>query len=220
MLGPRTSKTFQEYIDTVFKTYVLQQLDLADRLDILWDTYIPDSLKAATRAKRGQGVKRKVTATSSVPSNWQSFLRVDANKTQLFHLLSEQVASIAPDGKQVYSTFDDRVLASIDVEKSLIKPCKQEEADTSLVLHVLDAANKGHQHITVRTADTDVVVIIVSHLHYIPASEVWVSFGVGKHQRYIATHEIATALGPSRSKSLAIFHTLTGCDVTSRISIY
>ena len=44
-----------------------------------------------------------------------------------------------------------------------------------------DAAHDGHEEIMVKTADTDVVVIIVSMLHNIPASEIWISFGVGKH---------------------------------------
>lgn len=215
MLSPRTSKTFKDYIDTVYMPFVQQKLEHVDRLDIVWDTYIPDSLKAATRAKRGTGLRRRITPTSAIPSNWQSFLRVDENKTQLFHLLAEQVTVTEIEGKEVYSTFDDRVLCTSNTDKSHIEPCTQEEADTRLVLHLSDAANKGHQNITVRTADTDVVVIIVSNLHLIPVSKVWISFGVGKHHRYIAAHEIAASLGPCKAKSLAVFHAFTGCDVTS-----
>ena len=46
----------------------------------------------------------------------------------------------------------------------------------------------------VRTTDTDLVVLVVSQMHNIPATEVWLAFGVGKHFRYIAAHEIARQL--------------------------
>ena len=31
------------------------------------------------------------------------------------------------------------------------------------------------------------------------AREVWISFGVGKHHRYIAAHAIAATLGPTKA---------------------
>ena len=81
-------------------------------------------------------------------------------------------------------------------DKVQIEPCSHEEADTRLVLHLLDAAHASHEKIMIRTCYTDVVVIILSKLASIPmAREVWISFGVGKHHRYIAAHTIAATLG-------------------------
>ena len=57
MLPTGTSKTFQDYIDSVFLPYISKQLKHVDRLDIVWDVYIQDSLKAATRDKRGKGLR-------------------------------------------------------------------------------------------------------------------------------------------------------------------
>ena len=56
MLHPETTKTFQDYADMVFRSYILSQLQNANRVDIVWDVYMEDSLKAATREKRGKGV--------------------------------------------------------------------------------------------------------------------------------------------------------------------
>ena len=52
--------TFQEYADKVFIPYLSQQLQHATRVDVVWDRYLPDSLKESTREKRGKGVRRKV----------------------------------------------------------------------------------------------------------------------------------------------------------------
>ena len=49
MLKPCTTKTFQNYADLIFIPYVKSQLQTADRVDIVWDIYIPDSLKTETR---------------------------------------------------------------------------------------------------------------------------------------------------------------------------
>lgn len=48
MLNPGTEKTFQYYADSVFVPYAKSQLEKTSRLDIVWDVYIPDSLKGPT----------------------------------------------------------------------------------------------------------------------------------------------------------------------------
>ena len=43
----------------MFIPYVKKQLESATRVDVVWDTYVPDSLKESTREKRGKGIRRK-----------------------------------------------------------------------------------------------------------------------------------------------------------------
>ena len=43
----------------------------------------------------------------------------------------------------------------------LLAPCKHEEADSRMMLHVQYAAQHGHHQILVHTVDTDVVVLAV-----------------------------------------------------------
>ena len=45
MLKCGTSKTFQEYADTVFAPYISTQLQKHCGVDLVWDVYLPDSLK-------------------------------------------------------------------------------------------------------------------------------------------------------------------------------
>ena len=84
MLHPRSSPTFAKYYAEVFAPYVLRWLDEHERVDIVWDVYNKGSLKSSVREKRGTGMKRRVTMATKIPGNWQSFLRVDANKQELF----------------------------------------------------------------------------------------------------------------------------------------
>lgn len=94
MLQPRTARTFDDYFNTVFKFYVLKHLDMANRVDLVWDVYLEDSLKRSQREKRGSGQRRKVLGTTKIPNDWQSFLRVDDNKDELFKFLANKVLHV------------------------------------------------------------------------------------------------------------------------------
>jgi len=85
---PATAKSFNEYAQEVFTPYVLSKVWQTTRLELVWDRYLPDSLKGTTMAKRGKGVRRRVVGGASIPGNWASVLRVDDNKTELFSFLS------------------------------------------------------------------------------------------------------------------------------------
>ena len=54
MLNPGTSRTLQEYGERVFAPYICAQLEKSSRIDLVWDVYLPTSLKASTRQKRGK----------------------------------------------------------------------------------------------------------------------------------------------------------------------
>ena len=69
-LKPAASKTFEEYVQQIFIPYMSTKLQTVSRLDLVWDTYVADSLKGSTRAKRGQGVRRRVVAAAAIPENW------------------------------------------------------------------------------------------------------------------------------------------------------
>ena len=91
-LAPRTPKTFEEYAREDILPKVEYYSTKHKRTDIIFDVYHQSSLKAEARCKRGKAIRRRVTATSKTPSNWQSFLRYSTNKTELFHFLAWQRA--------------------------------------------------------------------------------------------------------------------------------
>ena len=192
MLNPGTSRTFQEYGERVFAPYIYAQLEKSSRIDLVWDVYLPDSLKASTREKRGKGTRKRTAPSTVMPKNWKDFLRVNENKTELFAFLSRQTVHLSvAEGKEIYATDGSGVLCSpAGSYLARLAPCSQEEADTRLLLHVADAVQKGCKKVTIHTVDTDVVVLAVALFSKIAPDELWVAFGVGSRFWYIAIHKM------------------------------
>ena len=163
MLSPRLSKTFQDYTDDVFMSYIVQQLNSVHRLDVIRDVYIAENLKTSTRQKRGHGQQRKVSPSAPIPSDWKGFLRNDANKQDLFAFLAKEIEKCKVSGKQIVSTCHENVVCSPgDISLGNLAPCTQKEADTRLLLHAADCVKQEHSIIIIRTFDTDVVVLAIS----------------------------------------------------------
>lgn len=97
--------TFQEYADMVFLPYLNTQFARTQRVDLVLDVHLPSSLKAATRLKRGTGMRKKVTASTQMPKQWKNFLRDNYNKTDLFgFLINAAVESTLEVDKELYAT--------------------------------------------------------------------------------------------------------------------
>lgn len=219
MLRPNVSSTFGDYKEKVFLPYLLSLLNKVQRVDVVFDVYYRESLKLQTREKRGVGARTRVTAATKIPANWQEFLRVDYNKTQLFNFFTDLcLTDLMPSGKTVIMTCGDGVrIYGTDITVSDIEPCNQEEADTRIILHCFHAASCGMKKISVRTVDTDIVVLAVSFFSSLNLCELWFHFGVGKNIRLIPVHELSAAIGPRRCAALPAFHALTGCDTVSSL---
>ena len=60
MLKPGTSKTFDDYSQGIFIPYIKKQLQIATRVEVIWDRYFAQSLKSYARENRGTGSRIKV----------------------------------------------------------------------------------------------------------------------------------------------------------------
>ena len=127
-LKPLAAKTLDDYAVKV--------------LDIVWDQYRENSLKSQTRNKRGKGIRRRVDASTSLPGNWQEFLRINANNIELFAFLVKHITQMVTT-KQVVTTNGLEVLCIPSWDTSRLVPCDHEEADTRMILHLADAVNEG-----------------------------------------------------------------------------
>ena len=166
--------------------------------------------------QRGKGVRRRVMPDTKVPGNWDSFLRVDANKTELFHYLAMQAVEVHHDDKLIVCTRGSDVVSSSETyDTSRLAPCTHEEADVKLMVHAADLSSQGHRRVMIRTVGTDVLVLAVAVYPQIEVDELWVAFGAGKNMRYIAVHSIVAFLGEAKATALPAFHAFTGCDQTS-----
>ena len=77
-------------------------LQSSNRIDVIWDVYKADSLKECTRAKRGKGVRRKVSGQTKLSPNFKDFLRDSKNKEELFNFLTHKISNCDyPEGKVV-----------------------------------------------------------------------------------------------------------------------
>ena len=62
MLRPDSAKTFSDYVKQVFSPYIKSQLHHVSRMDVVWDEYHSESLKAETRRRRGKGSARPLAS--------------------------------------------------------------------------------------------------------------------------------------------------------------
>ena len=88
MLKPIGVKTFQDYATHVFLPFIKAKLQNVQRVDIIWDVYVEDSLKSTARENRGKGVRRRVAPSNAIPGKWQEFFRLSDNKTELYTFLA------------------------------------------------------------------------------------------------------------------------------------
>ena len=84
---------------------------------------------------------------SIAPTNWHSFPRLDENKIELFHYLSQYlVKSHGQNNTHLVCSFDTMSISSDpDTDLLFISPCNHEEADTRVFLHTKCMALKGHK---------------------------------------------------------------------------
>lgn len=216
-------KTFGDFADK-FASAVFSYIhdkSASTRVDVIFDRYLRLSIKSDTRKKRAGGAQQAVhrmVNSRDVPMvrNWKQYMSLGENKSDLANFLSEQlklkaetkgveivIAGGFSEGKTVYSSTGRKVehLQST-----------QEEADTRLILHGVDACQQGFERLVYVCRDTDVLVLLV---HFLPklSNEVWMRTGTRKQYRYVAVHDINVPSNVSRN--IPAFHALTGCDTTS-----
>jgi hypothetical protein len=215
MLKTGCVKTFADYANEVFVPFMASQT--ATRVELDWDRYDNESLKATAGEYQGIGVRCHDAASIPVPRNWPALLRSNDNRTEFFSFLTKAVSDMPLEpGKQLVLTLECGVLTlPLRDYTSMLNPCTQEEADMRMILHAADAGQNGIKRIIIRTVDTDVVVLAIANKQHIACDALWIAFGAGKHFRYIAAHELAAALGASKAKALPVFHAFTGCDTIS-----
>ena len=83
-------------------------------------------------------------------------------------------------------------------------------------MHLANAAVHGHSKAYVHTVDSDIVVLALRFFDTLGLSKLWVGFGTDKKCRDIPVHSLHAGIGPSKSITVILFHSLAGCDTTSQ----
>ena len=105
----------KDYYQDVFQQYIELQLKEVTRVDVVWNRYLPNSLKQSTRQRRTQNQstqRQRVDDNSPIPSNWESFLRSEQNKDELFSYLAKCMQSYHCNGKVLISTLGKLVVTT------------------------------------------------------------------------------------------------------------
>ena len=66
---PGAAKTFDDYASEVIVPHIKTYADRYFRVDVVFDVYLENSLKAETRQKRGSEARRKVVGNSRPPKS-------------------------------------------------------------------------------------------------------------------------------------------------------
>ena len=93
----------------------------------------------------------------------------------------------------------------------------QEEADTKILLHAVDATASGAKSIKIFSPDTDVFVLALRRYPELCADTSFVT-GRGQRHRNIQLRPTVGALGAARTAALPGFHAWSGADFTGNFA--
>ena len=113
------------------------------------------------------------TVRTPIPkSEWNSgFLKIEDSKKELFSFISRHICKSDLNGTLLLSTYFDGVLTNRNFDVSGLQPCNQAEADTWILLHLANAAVRGHSKAYLRTVDSDIVVLALRFFDTLGLSE-------------------------------------------------
>nr|XP_046473659.1 uncharacterized protein LOC124214934 isoform X3 [Neodiprion pinetum] len=197
----------------------------ASRIDVIFDQYFTPSIKGYERSMRFESAQLEYTIAGPEqvrPSDFVKELKNSNFKEALvdffiLHWASDEMAPFIGN-KIIHINFRkchsftvneaNKVMSSINEELS----CPEhEEADNKIVYHACKINYEAN--IVIRTVDTDVAAIMLSHMHRLnDGSHVWMLTGAGNNLRYVDLTKIHAKLGESICRSLPGLHAFTGCD--------
>ena len=218
---------------------IINSICPSDRLHIVYDSYIEDSIKESERCRRNLVQPLDfygIDMSSKMPVQTDRFWASNINKQELQKLSRSYLQEVSQSEKKdiVLSGYVDHELKEMqcveiqineqtgDSKEIVIEElCSMlEEADTRIIPHLYYDASKGHKRFVVVSNDTDVVVLILFYTHLLLSKglhELWIKYGVGDHVRFLPMHYLAKKLGPHQCSVIMKAHILTGCDVTSKV---
>lgn len=91
----------------------------------------------------------------------------------------------------------------------------QEEADTLMILHAVEAAREGST-VHIYSQDTDVLLLALRHVPLL-GEKAALLMGTSYRRRLVLLKPIYDSLGEEKARALCKRHALTGCDTTGYI---
>ena len=120
--------------------------------------------------------------------------------------------------KIAIATKNEKLLTNLEADLSeIVMPdCHHPEADTRIVLHVLNCIENGVDEVYVRSNDTNVVVLLVGYmpnfLEINSSAKIVAQCGVGLKTYSLSINTLAEYVRKEGCKELSFLHSLSGCD--------
>ena len=224
--GPSGVATYQDMAGRFFG-YILNSSRGALVMHIVFDKYLPDSIKNQNREKRGRtGTVHHIKSKTCAPVNWKNFLAQNENKAGLASYYTDYICTV----KGQLHANQEIIISGGQGDKSIkitrssvievpVLASNQEEADTRIVFHAVYAAQQGAASMVIRSPDTDVLLLLLHHRVSIQSQEVYfLTETKGKNvtwTRYIPVHTLHDSLTVEQLNIMLPIYCLTGCDTTS-----
>ncbi|CAH3043013.1 unnamed protein product [Porites lobata] len=217
---PDWIKTCSDLADH-FTVTIFHKYRDADEVRVIFDRYdVPLSLKTATREFRQGGlepISYKITDTTQISKvPMKRLLAHVSTKDELTqYLASKTLEKGRQNGLHVVVAWSSKCRATHKDMAYL--DSDQEEADTKILLHAVDATASGAKSIKIFSPDTDVFVLALRRYPELCADTSFVT-GRGQRHRNIQLRPIVRALGAARTAALPGFHAWSGADVTGNFA--
>ena len=195
-----SAKTFDDFYCEIIHHLVNLSAGCS-RIDVVTDSYFESSLKAHTRDKRGSGQYFHFSGETLLPKDFSdNFLNNCKNKELLNRFLSERLLLHEFGDVILIVTINNEILRNISHSKESVVSqlkfgCRHEEADVKIVLYIFNCIHLGYQNILVKTGDTDIITLIMAHLHFFKEPYyIEVDFSFSKNRRFYDINKIAAQM--------------------------
>ena len=148
-------------------------------------------------------------------------MRPDDNKTELFQMICCTLSKIhCPT--QIVTIENSDVKSNCNIDTKNLQLCNHEEADSRMVVHLIDASKRWVKRVLVATVDTDVVVVVLIYLFFF--LQVWSTVGWNgrrsTHLRWLPIHTYAQLLTNEVCQGFPFLYAVTGCDTVTMFSVH
>ncbi|KAL8624539.1 hypothetical protein ACOMHN_005841 [Nucella lapillus] len=205
--------TFDEIADRIF-SMAIREASLSTRLDIVFDTYKPLSIKYNERANRATtGLQVQIVAPGQKIKQWHKFLALESNKISLIRFLVQEwrnekyLEKLGHLHNVLFVTCEEQCFRFSAVR------CR-EVPELQCVQKKLMAAYCFMLPMPPNSNDTDVLVLKIALWGAIKAP-LYQRSGTSTRTQLIDIGKVASSLGPSVCTALLGLHAYTGCDSVS-----
>ena len=169
IIGQQIFRTFKEFATNVYKHMISLGLELkAERIGIVAERYFQNSFKGGTRKDRLKKSRFDFNDETKFPNDFiDNFSKNSENKDDLNKYLAQKFLILHESDIVLVVTFNDSILSNA----VLHEPHYLRKLTKRIIHHAINLAGKGYQHIQIRSADRDVIIVSIAQSEIILSKE-------------------------------------------------